>query len=436
MKIKFNLDILIYLLLLICCIGHSNNMGYLSLISTLVIVLITFFCKLEKVFEILFISLPFFYVLNLNVGQTSLYYLLVIIFILKYVFNKNCVYSRKKFLLIALILLVTIPNVINAQSTYFAWLLLLMPLILSYKESFLEKQFSNIIYKYALSMILSSFVVLYMQMNNIYIYTSAYVWNDGNTVTRFSGLLGDSNVYSQSLLIIMALLIFNIFYNKNVNHKITFVYIILLGFFGILTYSKMNLIALTIIVFLSLFYLYFFNIRNRKVGLKLILFSIVLIFTFAFGITYIVNNTDNEIISSYLMRFSVNDLLTGRTTVYSHFFSILNNNPLYYFFGMGFKNYTTPFYISTNEIVKYAHNLYIECISLYGVPITILILIFIANKILRNFKINHSVIFIIPIFVLLLTGLTLHGNLEFSFFFNLILIIQCLNCKGGINEKK
>ena len=171
-------------------------------------------------------------------------------------------------------------------------------------------------------------------------------------------------------------------------------------------------------------------------GLKLILFSLVLIFAFSFGITYIVNNTNNEIISSYLIRFSANDLLTGRTTVYSHFLSILNNNPLYYFFGMGFKNYTTPFYISANEIVKYAHNLYIECISLYGVPITILILVFISNKIIQNFKTNHSVIFIIPLFVLLLTGLTLHGNLEFSFFFNLILIIQCLNCKGVVNEEK
>ena len=236
MKIKINLNIIIYLLLLSCCLGHANNMGYISLISALIIVLITFFCKLEKVFEILFISLPFFYVMNLNVGQTSLYYLLVIIFILKYIFNKKCFHIKKKLLLIVLILLITIPNVINAQSTYFAWLLLLIPLILSYKEIFLEKQFTNIIYKYALSMVLSSFVALYMQINNIYVYRSAYVWNDGNIVTRFSGLLGDSNIYSQSLLIIIALLIFNIFYNKNANHKITFAYITLLVFFFFFSY--------------------------------------------------------------------------------------------------------------------------------------------------------------------------------------------------------
>lgn len=436
MKVKINLYVIIYLLLLICCIGHCINMGMISFASTLVIVLITLFCKLEVVFEILFISLPFFNALNLKVGQTSLYYLLVIVFILKYVIKHRGFEITKKFLLIVLIVLITIPNLIAVTSTYLSWILLLIPLILSYKEDFLKKNFNNIIYKYALSMIISSVFVLYMQMNNVYVYIPAYVWNDGDTVIRFSGLIGDSNVYSQSLLIIISLLLFDIFFNKNSNHKIAIVYILLLGCFGILTYSKMNLIALVLIAFISLLYFYVSNMKYKTINLKLMLFSIILIVGCVFGISYIINNTDNEVISSYLTRFSVNDLLTGRTTVYSHFITILNNNPLYYFVGMGLENYITPFSISSEEVVKYAHNLYVECISLYGVPITVLVLTFIGSKIVQNLKVNHSVIIIMPMLILLLTGFTLHGNLEFSFFFNLILILQCLNYRGGINEKK
>lgn len=435
-KVKKNINIILYLLLLICCIGQCINIGYLTLLASLVIVLITLFCNLEKTFEILFIALPFFNVLNMKIGQPSLYYVLVLIFLFKYFTYKKGFQLRKKLLLIVLIVLFTIGNLITLTSTYITWLFLLIPLILSYKEKFLENQFNNIVYNYALSMIISSLVGLYMQRNNLSIYTSSYVWNNGNILTRFSGLYGDSNVYSQSLLIIISLLVFNLFYYNKANRKITITFIIVLSLFGILTYSKMNILGLLFIFIITIIYLYFSNLKTKKGILKILVLTILLIALSLFGIKYIISHLDNEIISSYLIRFSAHDLLTGRMSVYSHFISILEENPLYWFLGMGFNNYITPFYISSTEMVKYAHNLYIECISLYGLPITIVIFMFICKKSLSSFKINHSVIMIMPIAVLIITGLTLHGNLEFSFFFNLILIIQCLNYKGGTYEKE
>lgn len=424
-------ELFIYMLILILSYFQMNGNSTISIILSFLIIAMSLFSDLSETLEIMFICLPFFNILNSKMGTTSLYYLFVILFILKYLFLKGEKhYFKSKMIICGFVLILTSYN-ITVASKYLTWLILLVPFILSYGEKFLNKNFSRLITFYALSMVLSS-AIGYMILNKgLSIYTSSYVYNNGSIHTRFSGLIGDSNVYSQSLLIIESLLIYNFMYLDKSKRNLLF--ILLLVVFGVLTYSKMNIVVTVFLIFIYVLKKMKMFITNKKHKYKFIIYLFMVGFILLCGLLYISKNTDSNIISSYITRFSASDLMTGRFEVYNHFISIWLDNPLKFLFGIGFKSYTTPFVLG-NSYVQYAHNLYIETICLYGF-IVFMGIVFSIFKLCQKSKgfLNK-----LPLIILLITGLILHGNMEFSFFMNLILIFECLsyNKEGVFDEKK
>lgn len=428
-KIKL-IFMLAYLLIIINLVGHCLYFEKLNLIISIIIVIIPGFLKLTYIYEYIYMCLPFFNVLNKSVGDTSLFYIIILIYILKYFINKGEKYKLKSKLLILMgVTILTFYN-INTGSKYISWLILLIPLILSYKEEKLFEKIKNIILLYSFSMILSSVCGYYMLINNLSIYTGSYIWNDGEIYFRFSGLIGDSNVYSQCILIIIASLL--IIYEMN-KEKIVFVMIFLLFAFGLLTYSKMNIIMMLVIFIYYSIHKSYKYIKDKNKTINFIVFMLTICILISIGIYIFMKNIDSKIISSYIVRFNAKDLLTGRMYVYDRFISMWKEDYLKTLVaGIGFSKYIVPYRLSEALTIIYSHNIYIETISLFGVLGMYIIFIFLFYRISRFFKYKKDKIFLLPLLILLITGLALHGHLEFNYYFNVILAITFLE----YNEQK
>lgn len=423
-----------YLLILMNLILRCFKIDSINLLISGIVVSLPLLLKLEYIYIYIYMCLPFFNILNKNMGSTSLFYIILIILLFKYLFTKSRKYRFKfKMLLVLSIFIITGYN-LNFGTNYISWLMIIIPLIFIYKEEYFISNLKYIILLYSLSMILSSIFGYYMLNNDLSIYTDSYVWNAGEISLRFSGLVGDSNVYSQSVLIIIASLLILF---ENINRKYIIFLIIIMSLFSILTYSKMNLIMLVGLYFVFIFYKIKTYLKNKDNLGKLLLFTLFSFIIITIISSFIIKNIDNSLVSSYIVRFNAKDLFTGRFDVYKYFINLWSENFLKTLFvGIGFMKYSAPYSIDGSTLLKYSHNIYIETISLFGVFVFLGIFIFLLNKIIKNIKVKKiGLILLLPTLVLLITGLVLHGNLEVSYYFNVLLSISLLECKN-IKDKK
>lgn len=396
--------------------------------------LIGFTLKIDELFIYMYTCLPFFNILNYKMGTTSMFYILVITFIFKYYTDKSIEHFKikSKMMIICLIILFVIYN-INALGTYIKWLIMILPLILTYKEQKFYTNLVKVIFYYSLSTILASIMGYIMMNNGSYIYLSSYVWNSGEVYTRFSGLIGDSLVYSQILAILISLNLIKI----EKLRKIKLVDVAFIGVLitcGILTYSKTFIILMVLIFLYYFFYKLYRNIKEKK-SINFMMFCAICVVGIVVLLQFISTNSDSEIVSSYITRFTSSDLLTGRTTVYKHFFELWKENPQVILLGIGFAKYVLPYQLESGTTVIYAHNIFIESISLFGFLVCIVLLIIGLNAIYKFFKCKKDIIYLLPTFILFASGMVLHGNLEFSYYFNLILVIIVF-CNGVSKNKE
>lgn len=412
---------LVYILIAISAIGHIVQNSAISLIATIVIVAISALAKKENLLIITYICLPFFNILNAKFNTMSWFYVIVLILVIKYFMSKDEKYKPKtKFIILISLMLFLVCN-INAINKCITWYILLSTLIITYKENMLKDNIVKIVNYYTISTILASIYGYYLLQVNLYPFVNSYVWNTGKIYTRFGGMIGDSNIYSQNILLIITFNLILIEKYKASNYR--YILIGVLAIFTILTYSKMNIMMMAILIVIYTTYKLSKYINKRN-AIKTLLILCAIVIGIVSLLVYIKNNADSDLISSYITRFSSKDLLTGRTNVYKHFINLWKENPTYVLWGIGFEKYTEPYSITAGINIMYSHNIYIETVSLFGGIFTIAVIIFIIYKLIKFLKEKKSLIVVTPILILLITGMILHGNLEFSYYYNLIIIIQ------------
>ena len=415
-------------LLLLLGISHILSLSSVNVIISMIILFLFIISNLRTNVVLLFTAMPFFNLFTSNIGSTSLFYLYVIVFLLKYIFANKYHFNKQKILVFTLLILVRIPS---GDFVYLTkWALLLSVLVFTYNEDFFIEQSNKIVRYLSISFVLSSLFGYYMLQNGLSIYTNSYIYISSElTVTRFAGLVGDSVFYSQfAALLIAANLVIN--YYNNSDRLFRYIIVAILTCFIILTYSKTGLILALASIVIYLIALVYNNIKTRKKIISTLLIIVVAISSMIVGVNYVLEHTNNLIISNYINRFSASDLLTGRKEVYDHYINLLEHNWGTPLFSMPQDEYLSIF--TTNGINKLnrAHNIYLETVCAFGIFTSIILFGWIFIKVLQVLKSKKQKFCVLPILIMLASGFTLHGHFEFHYYFILSIALVYLNKKN------
>jgi len=444
LKKKNSIKFFLFINLILNFIGHILENNIVIYLSIFLIILYMIISNVENNIYVLFITHPFFNLFSPRVGESvSLYYLFILIYLIKntyqFIKEKRLGVLLKKYFIFLCIIIFTSRNFYgNISIDYFSWLIFTLLFIFLYENKNIN--IHKIINYYTVSFIYSSilgYIAINNSMTQLFPVDLGYVWNNGKISLRFVGLIGETNAYAQIALVLITLNYINVIISDLKREKIKYIsYILILFLFSILTYSKMFIISIIIIGLLILINSIYNNI-NRGINLKAItIFTPIFLVIIFVSILYIINNVDNSIISNYLVRFSKEDLSTGRFSVYGYFFNILKSNFIYILFGIGFYKYNIPWGYTNGVIGKHAHNIYLEFILLFGVIGFIILSVILILKIKRNINKGCQYILFIPLIIFLITGISLHSIITNYFYFILLLILPITNDEDYIKKIK
>ncbi|MGR6906296.1 hypothetical protein [Lysinibacillus sp. BSL11] len=239
--------------------------------------------------------------------------------------------------------------------------------------------------------------------------------------TRFTGLDLDPNYFSLQILIAMAclLVLFNLDGKKE---KKSIVLLVILAFFGILTYSKMFII--TLVVFIMMTFIVFIK-NNVKTAIKFSSF-IVIICGVALYFFY------EKLFEIYWIRFfgsgiSTDAITTGRVSSWGLFINEIFQNTKVFVLGAGFG---TSF-----AKVKMAHTMYLSTpyyIGLIGVALSVLYISSLYKVLRGNVgSMNTSGFQIlsinaIPLYIVLVANIGLDSFVMDYFPYHILLIMFAL----------
>lgn len=252
--------------------------------------------------------------------------------------------------------------------------------------------------------------------------------------TRFTGLDLDPNYFSLQVLIAMAclLVLFNLDGKKE---KKSIVLLVILAFFGILTYSKMFII--TLIVFIMMTFVVFIR-NNVKTAIKFSSFIVII----CGGALYFFYEKLFEI---YWIRFfgsgiSTDAITTGRVSSWSLFVNEILQNTKVFVLGAGFG---TSF-----AKVKMAHTMYLSTpyyIGLIGIVLSVLYISSLYKVLRENVGIMNSPGFqilsinAIPLYIMLIANIGLDSFVMDYFPYHILLIMFALTMsksKGAIMNER
>lgn len=300
--------------------------------------------------------------------------------------------------------------------------------------------FRRYTYIYALGLLAASIVRLisYSVSKIDHFIESMTVVNTVKTMnsisTRFTGLDLDPNYFSLQVLIAMAclLVLFNLDGKKE---KKSIVLLVILAFFGILTYSKMFII--TLIVFIMMTFVVFIR-NNVKTAIKFSSFIVII----CGGALYFFYEKLFEI---YWIRFfgsgiSTDAITTGRVSSWSLFVNEILQNTKVFVLGAGFG---TSF-----AKVKMAHTMYLSTpyyIGLIGIVLSVLYISSLYKVLRENVGIMNRPGFqilsinAIPLYIMLIANIGLDSFVMDYFPYHILLIMFALTMsksKGAtMNER-
>lgn len=413
--------------LMLCALSVSQFLGImpLNLIIAAAIISVACFADVDELFVILYATLPFYNLISLRTGTYSLHYLIVGIFILKFLLrNKISILKLFSFLFLFILRIFAEDFVLLVS-----WSLLILPLILTADDDIWLRNIKRILFWMNLSIVLSCITGYIMMAMQKSIYTTAYLYISGVRTVRFAGLTGDSIAFGQTCVLTIGMNLVYCYFNPDTPRKFYVLSSILLAISALLSYSKMTLISILVVfaVFLVLYGKAYATSRKRI--LKSVAFGCALAALIVIGTFVLVNYSGNSaVILGYIDRFNRDDLSTGRFSLWGVYLEMLGSTPRNLFFPLTSEALSTPIWNpSTNSYVSYVHNLYLETIAVFGWFAAFLIFIWVAARLYRFLATGSKLILSIPIIILLAMGLGSHGNFEYQFYLQFALAFSFLN---------
>ncbi len=419
-KIKY-----VFFLLCLLCISQYFGISPLNLLLTVAIIAVCCLADLDDLFVIMYMTLPFFNLISYRIGTYSMHYLIIGIFIVKYLLSSKV----SVFKLITFLLLFIMRIFANDFVLLVSWSLLILPLILTIDDDIWMRNGRKILFWLNLSMLLSCITGYIMMIMEKSIYTNSYLYISGVRTVRFAGLTGDSNVFGETCALIICMNLIYCFFNKDKSKKFYVITSLLLVVASLLSYSKTTLICITVVFVIFLILYAKTNATDRLRLVKVMVGGFILVMLISVCVLTLAHYSGNStVVLGYIDRFTREDLTTGRLDIWKVYLGELTSSPQKLFLPLTSEELSTPIWNpSTASYVAYVHNLYLETIAVFGWSAAFLIFIWVGSRIYRYFALHNKLILAIPVLLILIMGIGSHGNLEYQFYLQFALALSFLN---------
>lgn len=191
-----------YALVVLAGLAWTRSMGSVAFLCTLCVLAIALVSSSEICCRLLFVCFPFFNIMGSDLGGTSMFYVLILLFAAKSLIDGSIQSAGRRLALYGLIILATLYNY-GAGLTYLKWLIHLLVPVLLIGTGRMRRNFPVYLKFLTISLILSSAVGQMMLDAGVYLYTFGSVRVDAEITTRFSGLVGDAVVYGQLVSVVI-----------------------------------------------------------------------------------------------------------------------------------------------------------------------------------------------------------------------------------------
>ena len=240
---------------------------------------------------------------------------------------------------------------------------------------------------------------------------SEAIWGGG--VYRFRGLFRDPNYYMMMLVIGIALLL-KLRDCGRIGRVPFFAMSLCMGALGILTYSKTFFLVLLLLVCVYILW----QFRNGKV-----LWGLTLIFSMAVCVSVVMVWEDSPfqvVLTRLLAADNMDELTTGRTTVYADYLGEILSGPDRFLLGAG---------MAAEGLIKDPHNYYIEVAyytGVIGLALMVgfyLAMIDIMRRRTPRFREQNLISRYVVIFITMVLYFTLHGMFQIMSYAGLFLAV-------------
>lgn len=373
----------------------------------------------------LFCALPTFNLLNMKIGNISMYYLMIFSFWLRYFMYHDWRISKKKFMVLLLLLFIRLTS--GEITETLTWFVLISVLVLTYGEDFFDRNILQVVLFTTIMFLISSLAGYFMLKAGKSIYTGGNVWTGKVRSTRFAGIIGDSVFFSQFCALLAAA---NLTLGCH-NRRYLIPGVLLAGsafFLCLESYAKTGMLLIALCAVAAVVWQIWTRLQNKRTAVFSILLTFGGIIGAALLVNYILTDTDNLIIQNYMTRLNGDDLLTGRREIWAHYISMLGDSWRSLICALPFKEYSRVFSISSGSRFADPHNLFLETACLFGIIPTMCMLVLVFVLMYRCFIKRKGILWQMPICVILASGFTLHGHLEFHYYTLVAIAFSFLRC--------
>ena len=418
-------------LLALLCVSQYFGISALNLLLTVSVLGIHFLMDdVEQSLLGLLCAMPEFNLLNARIGSISLYYLMVMVFWLRYFQHHDWKISKTKLMVLLILLMLRLTS--GEIRDTLTWFVLISVLVLTYGEDFFDKNIDKVILFTSVVFLFTSLAGYLMLRAGKSIYTGGNVWTGKVKSTRFAGIIGDPVFFSQCCSFFAAA---NLTLGCQ-NKRYLLPAVIFSGSFLLLcleSYAKTGMALIILCVLCSLVWFVWNRIQNKRTAMLAIFLVLVSAVALLLLVNYILTDTDNLIIQNYITRLSRDDLLTGRTDIWAHYISLLSSNCRSLFLALPHAQYSTMFRISNGAFFNDPHNILLESACLFGIIPTLCMFTLVFVLMYRCFVSRKGILWQMPICVMLASGFTLHGHQEFHYYTLVAIAISFLqiHAKGN-----
>lgn len=414
---------------LLCLLSVSQYIGIsaLNLLLTAAVIAAACLANLDDLIVILYATLPLYNMLNIRPGTYSMHYLIVGVFIVKYLLRRKVSALKLLVFLTLFLLRVFACDFVLLVS----WSLLILPLILTVDDDIWIRNIRRILLWMNLSLILSCAVGCIMLVTQKSIYTTSYLYISGVRTIRFAGMTGDSVAFGQACALMIGMNLTYCYFNPNIPKKFYWVSTLILAMAALLSYSKMTLICILMVLVIFLVLYGKAYPKDRKSLIKAVVVGIALLGLTVTAVLVLMDYHGNStVILGYIDRFTRADLSTGRFSLWQVYLKKLTSSFKNLFLPLTAKQLSARVWNpSTGTYVTYVHNLYLETIAVFGWCAAVLIFVWVGARIRRHFVMKRKLMLLVPIFILLFMGIGSHENLEYQFYLQFALALSFLNPK-------
>lgn len=239
--------------------------------------------------------------------------------------------------------------------------------------------------------------------------------HDYANVYRFRAIYLDSNYYSGSLILAMALTV-ELYIVKRLSQSGAMIILFMLSFFGIATYSRTFFVMFLCLIVL-LVYLLFKHRKYFPLTMLLIVISLVVIFVLNGKI-----NTFDVILSRIFTSKSLSKLTSGRSELFKKYLDYIIHSPRTFLVGDGLG---APLYGNLGT-----HNLYLETFYYIGISGAVLFFSYIQSlrtalrrQNLIAYPIKLKLLALLPLLMLMAVYFSLQGLMQTMLYVQIFIAI-------------